>query len=202
MRVIDRTCTKLLATTLLVAALAASAQPGGGTGGSTWPGGSRGSTGMGGMGRGTTGPPPMSTSPARDDLASTVRLRLDLLQEDLRLASAQRTAWATFADRVSKMVADVSRSRETTRPGTAPAPQQLEMVADTARNRLAAIEDIVDAGKALYAVLTPEQQALADARLATIVRPLADTTQTTSGRAGPLPPGPESGASEKGRRGP
>ena len=44
--------------------------------------------------------------------------------------------------------------------------QRLEVLADGARNRLTAVEDVVDAGKALYAVLTPEQRLVADRRLA------------------------------------
>lgn len=44
--------------------------------------------------------------------------------------------------------------------------QRLEVLADGARNRLTAVEDVVDAGKALYAVLTPEQRLVADRSLA------------------------------------
>ena len=42
---------------------------------------------------------------------------------------------------------------------------------DVERNKLTALEDIVQAAKTLYASLTPEQQAAADPRLANIVSP-------------------------------
>jgi hypothetical protein len=44
---------------------------------------------------------------------------------------------------------------------------RIDQTVDVARNRLTALEDIASAAKALYARLTPEQQSLADARLAT-----------------------------------
>jgi hypothetical protein len=43
---------------------------------------------------------------------------------------------------------------------------------------LTAVEDVVDAGKALYAVLTPDQKAVADRRLAL---PLATLTGNDTG---------------------
>ena len=59
------------------------------------------------------------------------------------------------------------------------APKRLDALADVARNRLTAIEDIADAGKALYAALTPEQRTLADRRLAL---PLATLSGSDYGR--------------------
>ncbi|MEO6564404.1 MAG: Spy/CpxP family protein refolding chaperone [Casimicrobiaceae bacterium] len=60
------------------------------------------------------------------------------------------------------------------------APQRLDALADGARNRLTAVEDIVDAVKALYALLTPEQRNVADRRLAL---PLAALTTSELSRA-------------------
>lgn len=194
---------------LLLAATTASAQSPGGPGGGTWPGGPGGQSGrggQGGMGTGGAGRGPMgatdaSPGAARNDVATTVRFRLELLQEDLKLASSQRALWTAYADRVLKLLDDLSRSRSVTRIEDRPAPQQLDQLADTARNRLAAVEDIVEAGKALYAVLTPEQKTLADTRFVTVVRPLLDGTTTMPGRAGPAPPGPQVDAPEKSRSG-
>ena len=40
---------------------------------------------------------------------------------------------------------------------------------DAARNRLAALEEIADSAKALYAGLSPEQKKVADARLPSLI---------------------------------
>ena len=48
--------------------------------------------------------------------------------------------------------------------------QRLDHSVDVARNRLTALEDIAAAAKALYEQLTPDQQARADPRLATLVQ--------------------------------
>ncbi len=63
------------------------------------------------------------------------------------------------ADLVLRLLDDIRRSERTiTASGIdATAPKRLDALADTARNRLTAIEDIVDAGKALYGSLTPAQ---------------------------------------------
>jgi hypothetical protein len=125
-----------------------------------------------------------------------VRFRLELLQEDLKLVPAQRAAWAAYSDRVLKLLDDVTRPRST-RPDERPAPQQLEQLADTARNRLTAIEDIVDAGKALYAVLNAEQKALADVRLVIVARPLLEGTTPAAAPAGRPPSGDADGAPDR-----
>jgi plasmid replication initiation protein len=49
----------------------------------------------------------------------------------------------------------------------------LDQLRDRERNRLTAIEDIADAGKALYATLTTEQRAIADRKLVLPIRPVA-----------------------------
>jgi len=47
--------------------------------------------------------------------------------------------------------------------------QRLDRTVDLARNRLTAVEDIALAAKSLYAMLTEEQQKIADPRLANII---------------------------------
>jgi hypothetical protein len=101
-----------------------------------------------------------------------VKYRLDLLEEDLRLLPQQDAAWRTYRDRVIKLAEDAQRSSRSAMGDTLPAPQRLDRIGDIARDRLTAIEDVVDAGKALYAMLTPGQQAVADRRMATPVLPL------------------------------
>ena len=67
------------------------------------------------------------------------------------------------------------------------APKRLDALADMARNRLTAVEDIVDAGKALYASLTPAQKEVADRRLAL---PLATLDRQRRGQRPRMQPRP------------
>ncbi len=108
-----------------------------------------------------------------DELQSAVQFRLELLEEDLRIRPEQQQAWANYRDRVMRLAEDAQRSSRTALTGDMPAPQRLDRLADIARDRLTAIEDIVDAGKQLYAALTPGQQGVADRRLAVPVMALA-----------------------------
>lgn len=72
-----------------------------------------------------------------------------------------------------------------------PAPNRLDRLADIARDRLTAIEDIVDAGKNLYATLTPGQQSVADRRMAVPVMALAGVEpNSAAARAETLPKNP------------
>jgi len=105
-------------------------------------------------------------------LQSSVQYRLELLEEDLRIRPEQQKAWLNYRDRVLKLAEDAQRTARTALVGDMSAPQRLDRMGDIARDRLTAIEDIVDAGKQLYAVLTPGQQGVADRRLAVPVTAL------------------------------
>jgi hypothetical protein len=135
----------------------------------------------------TRGPAPAPVN--SDELA---RSQLQDFGEELKLAPAQRSAWNAYADRILQLADDVARNRNTLRFPKGLAPEQLDFVAQILRNRVTAVEDIVDAGKALYAVLTPAQREIADARLARIAIPLIAPAQAAlmaSGR--PRPQGGE-----------
>lgn len=104
----------------------------------------------------------------QEDPVSLAEYRLELLRTDLKLAPDQEAPWKAYADKVSALAADISRERGRLRATLQmKALQRIDQSVDVARNRLTALEDIASAAKALYARLTPEQQSLADARLAT-----------------------------------
>jgi hypothetical protein len=110
--------------------------------------------------------------PTQESLADQVEYRLDLLQEDLKLRPEQYNAWAAYSDRVKALAVDMTRERSrgmVVTTGTAL--QQIDRVADVARNRLTAIEDIIASARKLYDTLSPEQKLLADSRLATTLPP-------------------------------
>jgi hypothetical protein len=132
----------------------------------------------GGIGR-----PPLGSSTSRDRPANApqsagapVLVQLDQLENDLKLTPEQRAAWNAYEDKILRLADDMTRSRfaaRTSPPTDANAVQQLDKLIDTEQNRLTAIEEIAEAGKALYATLTSEQKAIADRKLALPIRPLA-----------------------------
>jgi hypothetical protein len=58
--------------------------------------------------------------------------------------------------------------------------KQIERSVDSARNRLAGLQDIALAARALYGSLSPEQKAIADARLAKIIPATAGATPASA----------------------
>lgn len=154
-------------------------------------GGSPGRPGATGAPRaGGTAERPNDERPPGPNLNELVAVRMSQLEEDLRLQPQQGAAWLRFRDSVQRLLDDRRRTARTT-AAEATAPQRLDAIADGARNRLAAVEDVVDAGKALYALLTPEQRSVADRRLALPLATLAGTEPPAAerGAAGGRPPG-------------
>ena len=113
-----------------------------------------------------------------------VTIRLAQLEEDMNFTQAQLPLWNAYRSRVMSMVEDIKRGARVSASESS-APKRFDALADSARNRLTAVEDIADAGKALYAVLTPDQKAIADRRLAL---PLATLTGSDAGGDIKLPP--------------
>ncbi len=104
----------------------------------------------------------------QEDAVSLTEYRLQLLREDLKLTGAQQPLWDAYAGKVGALAADISREQGRLRATLQlKALQRIDQSVDVARNRLTALEEIASAAKALYARLIPEQQSIADARLAT-----------------------------------
>lgn len=104
----------------------------------------------------------------------TLEITLYELSEDLKLTPAQQPLWDSYAEKVRALAADAVRERARAKTvSELKLLPRLDHFLDVERNKLTALEDIVQAAKSLYARLTPEQQALADPRLANIVWPPA-----------------------------
>ena len=110
-------------------------------------------------------------------LPELVNIRMSQLEEDLQFTAGQMPLWKTYRMRVMDMLEDMKRGPRVSASETT-APRRFDSLADMARNRLTAVEDIADAGKALYASLTPAQKEIADRRLAL---PLATLTGNDAG---------------------
>ena len=128
-------------------------------------------------------PKPGEAKMVNASLPELVNLRLSQLEEDLDLTAQQLPAWKTYKDRVQSMLDDARRGARVSASETN-APKRLDAIADLARNRLTAVEDIVDAGKALYAVLSPKQKDIADRRLALPLQTLTGSDAGGDARAG------------------
>ena len=88
------------------------------------------------------------------------------LKSELKITPAQESAWKTFAEQ-TKQQAEAMQAWRTTIQGSAPAtaPERLELRNQVMKKRQEQMEKGTAAFKDLYAVLTPEQKALADQRV-------------------------------------
>jgi LTXXQ motif family protein len=120
-------------------------------------------------------------------LVSAVQYRLELLEDDLRLRPDQNAAWLAFRKRVLSLAEDTQRNARVTLGADMNGPKRLDRLADLARDRLTAVEDIADAGKALYATLSPTQQGVADRLMAVPVMALVGF-ETATGASRPAAP--------------
>lgn len=92
------------------------------------------------------------------------------LRADLKLTDSQAPLWERYLQKVEALKEDVARDRARARASeAADAPRALDRMVDVQRDRLTAMEDIAEAGRALYKMLDTEQRAVADTRLARLV---------------------------------
>ena len=130
--------------------------PGAGMGRGMGPGGGPGPMGYGPMGHGM-GPQ------AYANPGAAAESRLSGLKSELKITAAQESAWKTFADQ-AKQQAEAMQALMTSAQGSAQAtaPVRLELRNQIMKKRQEQMEKTTTAFKDLYAVLTPEQKALAD----------------------------------------
>jgi len=129
---------------------------------------------------------------ARREQTPMLEITLHEFQEDLKLRPDQEPLFEAYAQKVRDLAADLARERR--QPATATKLSLLQRIdhnVDSMRNRLAGVEEIADAARALLSKLSPEQQASADPRLATLMlAPLAGAGfGGPSGAGGPFGPG-------------
>jgi Spy/CpxP family protein refolding chaperone len=88
------------------------------------------------------------------------------LKSELNITPAQESAWKAYAD-LRKQQAVAMQALRTTAQGSAQAtaPERLELRNQIMKQRQEQMEKTTAAFKDLYAVLTPEQKALADQRV-------------------------------------
>lgn len=118
--------------------------------------------------RGFDGPRSISASGGSAYIVDETQQSLSETAAALHLTPRQQVLWDTFQTRIGDLMADQIRGYIDT-PSGRTAVQQIDSKVDTVRNRLAAMEDIADAAKALYASLDQKQKEIADLRLAAAI---------------------------------
>jgi TolA-binding protein len=113
---------------------------------------------------------------------------IEELRIDLKLLPAQVPVWEAYVSKARLLASDIARERSMTTASTQTSVlKRIDQSVDAARNRLAALEEVSDAAKAFYAVLTPGQQLVADPRLAALVPGRAGTYQSAPPKGTPPP---------------
>jgi hypothetical protein len=91
-------------------------------------------------------------------------------EADLKLTADQEQAWDAYAEGIRALQRDIARDRAPRASnGQLDLAKRLDRAADLARDRLTAVEDIVDSAKGVLKILTPEQRSMADPRLANLI---------------------------------
>jgi hypothetical protein len=131
--------------------------------------------GMGRMGYGPMGQGPMGYGPMGQGMgpqgfgnpSAMADARIAYLKSELKITAAQESAWKAFADQ-TKQQAEAMQALMATIQGSAQAtaPERLEQYNQIMKKRQEQMEKGTAAFKSLYAVLSPEQKALADQRVA------------------------------------
>jgi len=111
-----------------------------------------------------------------------IRMQMTDLRLALKLAPEQNPLFDAYQGKVLDLLNDLTRGTPT--PPEEPAPRQIDRKVDTVRNRLAAMEDLSDAAKKLYAALSEEQRKIADRMLSGTVPALYSTQPAAAPRGG------------------
>ncbi len=132
-------------------------------------------------------PPTPKSSPGPDapvSLTGQAQVVLDTMEDELKIGAHQQKAWAAYASKVLRYADDLARARYSARDmqdGGLTAPQQFDRVAEIASNRVTAVEEIVESGRALYTTLGPEQRRTADKVLVLLPMRLVSRSQVGTG---------------------
>ena len=100
-------------------------------------------------------------------------------QDQLKLTAAQMASWQPFVDKINAYSRLIYGEIPVTAFAAESGVRQVGHMVDTLQNRLAAMEEIEDAAKLLYAALDPEQKKLADQFMVGAIPLLASATCPT-----------------------
>lgn len=102
---------------------------------------------------------------AATDFSAAAAARLDKFKTDLKITPAQDAAWQAFAGKAKQQVESMQAMHQQQPPAgntAVSAPERMDKGIEFMKQQLANMETMNAALKDLYAVLTPEQKAIAD----------------------------------------
>jgi len=102
------------------------------------------------------------------DPSAMADVRLSDLKAQLKITTAQETAWQTFESQAKHQAASMHAMRAEMQASAGTAPEQMGQRATAMQQRAAGMATMANAFGALYAVLTPEQKAIADQHVGTM----------------------------------
>lgn len=111
-------------------------------------------------------------SMADKKMANPARIdsHLAKMKKDLNISAEQETAWAEFATAIkqqkTEMMSAMQKQHANSAESTQSAPERIGEHAQSMKQRVAGMEIVAAAMKQLYAVLTPQQKEILDARFA------------------------------------
>jgi hypothetical protein len=121
-----------------------------------------------GPGAGCDGDGPMRGAMMRDGdmgkmMAQRGEKRLDRLHAELKITAQQEPLWQAFAEKTrAEMGKGMQAMRDSGANAKLTAPERMEKMQATMKERLAAMENVNESFKRLYAGLSDEQKATAD----------------------------------------
>lgn len=120
-----------------------------------------------GMGMGYGFGPGMGAGPgygpmAGFDPSATVESRLGALKAELKITASQEAAWKAYADQAKQQAASMPALHAQMNADAMTAPERRALHTALMQQRISAMAAMDTAFNALYAVLTPEQKAIAD----------------------------------------
>ena len=120
---------------------------------------------FGGMGKGFG--PGMGMGPGHGPMAGVdpsamVESHLNDLKAQLKITTTQETAWQAFTAAAKQQAAGMQAMRAQMQQDTGTAPERMAQRTTAMQQRAAGMATMTTAFSALYAVLTPEQKAIAD----------------------------------------
>jgi Spy/CpxP family protein refolding chaperone len=110
--------------------------------------------------------PGMGMEPGHRPIAgvdpAAIDSRLGDLKAQLKITPAQESAWQAYIGAAKQQAASMQALRAQMQEGTGTAPERMGQRTELMQQRSAAMSTMTNAFNALYAVLTPEQKAIAD----------------------------------------
>lgn len=113
---------------------------------------------------------PVAAGSKRPDLSARIDQHLARLKSELKITPDQEQPWQAFSDQVKQqgqsMETVIQSAKGSSEGAPQTAPEQMHRRVEFMKQRLAGMEAVAGALDQLYAVLTPEQRAVADKHFA------------------------------------